>query len=140
MQEVLLALLLAGTMGMIGQGARAIVGLKTLSDTASSPNATNADVFNAARLLVSLMIGFIAGVGSAFLIGLDKVEAADAANTQVLFGLAGAGYVGVDAIEGFLAKYLPGKGDGERRWRGLEAYTCRVWITARMLLASPTPL
>ena len=108
MQQVLLDLLLAGLMGMLGQGARVIVGLKTMNDYAVTSGVDREDLFRAARLLVSLMIGFIAGLGAAFAIGLNKIGAVTETNFQVLFGLAAAGYVGVDAIEGFLAGYLPG--------------------------------
>ena len=108
MSEVLLAILLSGLMGMIGQGARAIVGLKTLSDASAAADATDQDVFNAARLVVSMMIGFIAGVAAGLPI-LSQVVQASPTNFEVLIGLAGAGYVGVDVIEGFLTKVLPGK-------------------------------
>src|SRR5215813_9570125 len=59
---VLVDILLAGLMGMLGQGVRAIIGLKTMVDDANAQGVSSADLFRAARLLVSLMIGFIAGI------------------------------------------------------------------------------
>jgi len=110
MDDVLKALLLAGLMGMVGQGARTIVGLKSIADQAAAQGLDQDDLFRAARLLVSLMIGFLSGVAAAFLLGIDKVAAVTAANNQVLLGLAAAGYAGTDAIEGFISRYLPGQG------------------------------
>jgi hypothetical protein len=109
MDDTLKALLLAGLMGMVGQGARAIVGLKSVADQAAAQGLDSADLFRAARLAVSLMIGFVAGVAAAFLLGIDKIVAVTAANSQVLLGLAAAGYAGTDAIEGFVSRYLPGQ-------------------------------
>jgi putative chitinase len=113
MDDALKALLLAGLMGMVGQGARAIVGLKSMTDQAAAQGLDQNDLFRAARLLVSLMIGFVSGVAAAFLLGIDKVVAVTAANNQVLLGLAAAGYAGTDAIEGFISRYLPGQGPGQ---------------------------
>jgi hypothetical protein len=56
--EVLSNLLLCGLMGLVGQGARAAVGLKS---NAANPPSQQSE-FSAAYLLFSLMIGFIAGV------------------------------------------------------------------------------
>jgi hypothetical protein len=106
---VLETLAVAGLMGMLGQGARAIVGLKSMIDQANREGVDSKDVFTAARLLVSLMIGFIAGLAAAFIIGLKQVSAATTSDFQVLLGLAAAGYAGTDAIEGFLQNYLTGK-------------------------------
>lgn len=103
--EVLQVLFLGGLLGLFGQGARAIVGLKTLSDYASSPNPTEADVFNAARLIISLIIGFIAGIAAALAFEIAGGDSAKI-NGQTLLGFAGAGYVGTDVIEAFIGKYF----------------------------------
>jgi hypothetical protein len=95
--DALVLLAVAGLMGMVGQGARTIVGLKQLSDL-SETAPSQADGFNAARLSVSLMIGFVAGIAGAVtsnkLFGVEKITA------DLLLYLAGIGYIGVDAIEG----------------------------------------
>jgi putative chitinase len=108
MISVLVALLVSGVMGMIGQGIRAIVGLKGVADSASDPNVPT-EIFSAARLLTSLMIGFIAGAAAGLALGLDKVAAVTTTDTKTLLGLCAAGYSGTDFIEGFMARYLPGQ-------------------------------
>jgi hypothetical protein len=72
-------------------------------------------------LVVSLIIGFIAGVGAALTIGIDKLLKIDAQNIQLLLGIAATGYVGADFIEAFargLSKVGPvkfaGFGQGEQ--------------------------
>lgn len=107
MAQVIGALLLAGIMGALGQGIRAIIGLKQLADqNASAPPGTE-DAFQAARLAVSLMIGFIAGALSGLAL-LDQLTHVSSTNYQILLGLIAAGYAGTDAIEGFMSTYLGG--------------------------------
>lgn len=102
-------LVLAGLMGMAGQGARTIVGLKKLHDTNSTLPPNQQDPLLASRLVVSLMIGFIAGVLAALAMSLEKLAGSGDIGPQALFGLAAAGYAGTDFIEGFMAKTpLPG--------------------------------
>ena len=60
MRDVLVALLLSGLMGLLGQGVRAAVGLKSAA-TLSAGAPTQQSQFNAAYFGLSLMIGFIAG-------------------------------------------------------------------------------
>jgi hypothetical protein len=89
--------------------------MKKLSDSAESANASAADMFTASRMVVSLIIGFIAGVAAALAIGIDKLLKFDAQNVQLLLGIAAAGYVGTDFIEAFaggLAKVPPPKFTG----------------------------
>lgn len=95
--QTLILLLVSGIMGMVGQGARTIVGLKKLSDN-SQTSAGEADAFSASRLAVSLMIGFVAGVVGGM---TPKVFNAPTITSDVLFYLASVGYMGVDVIEGF---------------------------------------
>jgi hypothetical protein len=59
--DVILALLLCGILGVLGQGVRAIVGLKNAGSLNSTTPGEQA-VFSLAYLALSLMIGFIAGV------------------------------------------------------------------------------
>jgi hypothetical protein len=98
---VLGLLVLGGLMGMVGQGVRAIAGLKKMNDDAQSSGASSADLFVASRLIVSLLIGFIAGIIAALSLGLDKLMQIDANNFQLLLGIAAAGYSGTDLIESF---------------------------------------
>lgn len=101
---LLSALMLAGLMGMVGQGARTVVGLKKLHDFNATQPPDQATTFLASRLVISLIIGFIAGVLAALAIGLDKLTSAAGATVEILLGLAAAGYAGADFIEGFMSK------------------------------------
>ena len=71
--SVLTALLLAGLLGMLGQGVRALAGLKKMNDDAGKQDASSADLFIASRLIVSLLIGFLAGIAAALTLGIDKL-------------------------------------------------------------------
>ena len=96
-KDILTVLLLSGLMGMVGQGARTVVGLKKLSDwTSTTPG--QSDVFDASRVFVGLMIGFVAGVAAGLSMGIKTDTAMD---TSVLMGLSASGYLGCDVIEGF---------------------------------------
>lgn len=105
--SVLSALLLAGLMGMIGQGARVAIGLKKFAEEVKAAPPGEGDAFSAARLLVSLMIGFIAGVLAGLALGLDALVAIDASSIKLLLGLAAAGYGGTDFIEGLFSQLVP---------------------------------
>jgi hypothetical protein len=96
---------LGGMLGLFGQGSRAAVGLKTLSDFANASNPGPSDVFNAARLAISLGIGFLAGIAAALtyiMAGGDLTKL----TVDALLGFAAVGYIGTDAIESFLVKYF----------------------------------
>jgi len=102
--ELLSVLAVSGLLGMVGQGARAVAGLKKLNDFADSSSASSDDLFLASRLVVSMVIGFIAGVVAALALGIDKLLHFSSDNVQVLLGIAAAGYVGADFIEAFTRK------------------------------------
>jgi predicted chitinase len=104
--SVLSILLLCGLMGLLGQGARAAVGLKTMTASAAS-NPNQQTEFNAAYLLISLMIGFIAGVLAGLAVGLSHFKMIDLDNAKVLIGIAVAGYAGTDFIENTLSIFIP---------------------------------
>jgi predicted chitinase len=103
---VLSTLLMCGLMGLLGQGVRAAVGLKKASALGSgTPNQQSE--FNAAYLLISLMIGFIAGVLAGLAIGLTNLVKIDLNDMKVLLGIAAAGYAGADFIENTFSIILP---------------------------------
>jgi hypothetical protein len=86
-------------LGAAGQGARAIVGLKKTSDEAKAKNTSFATLFDPGQLLVSLLIGAIAGVFAALAMW-DKMGNPE--SRQTLLALVAAGYAGADFIEGFM--------------------------------------
>lgn len=105
--DALAAIMLAGTMGLVGQGARAAVGFKKLNDSAQSSDLDWQDLFVASRLIVSLIIGFIAGVAAALALDLNTLIDMKAQDSKLLLGLAAAGYAGTDIIEAFVARLNP---------------------------------
>jgi hypothetical protein len=62
---------------------------------------------SAARLLTSLMIGFLAGLAATLALGIDKLLFIDPSKLDILLGIAAAGYVGTDFIEGFMSRFAP---------------------------------
>jgi len=99
LMPVLQAVLLGGLMGMVGQGIRAVAGLKKLSDDAQTKGVSSQDLFVTSRLVFSLLVGFIAGIIAAISIGLNKLIDIDPSNLSTLLGIAAAGYAGTDFIE-----------------------------------------
>jgi putative chitinase len=102
--DTILTLLLAGLMGIVGQGVRAVVGLKKLHDENLAKDPSETDSFIASRLLISLFIGFVAGVVGAFGVGLAAFREPTGFSIELLIGLAAAGYAGADIIEAFMAR------------------------------------
>jgi hypothetical protein len=99
--QVLGALTLGGLLGMVGQGVRAVAGMKKLNDEAYSAGLSSADLFSGARLAVSLLIGFVTGVIATLSLGLCKLTEFDVNDVNLLLGISAAGYVGSDFIEAF---------------------------------------
>src|SRR4051812_40071101 len=102
--QTLTALLVCGVMGLLGQGVRAVVGLKN-AGTLKSVAPNQASEFDASYLLLSLMIGFIAGILAGLATGLNDFTAA--VTLQRLLGVAAAGYVGADFVENSMSLVLP---------------------------------
>ena len=76
------------------------------------------------RFVVSLIIGFIAGMIGALTMGLDKIIAVQATNgTELLLGLAAVGYAGADAIEAFAMRVTaqPSSGGGAPQLQSSDA-------------------
>lgn len=106
--SVLALLLLYGLMGLVGQAARAAVGLKTMTNSAATMPSQQTE-FNAAYLLISLMIGFVAGVVAGFAMSFPAVIVDGAIQVKILLGVAAAGYAGTDFIENSLSIFIPNK-------------------------------
>jgi len=102
---VLIILMIGGLMGGLGQGARSVAGLKSMTDEAKSLNVDPSDLFQAARLIVSLIIGLLVGIGAAAVF-LSTAGAKPELTWNTLIGFAASGYLGADFIEAFISKYL----------------------------------
>jgi hypothetical protein len=104
----LFVILLGGILGMVGQGIRVIAGLPKLNSAVNAlPDTTDVkfgDVFDMKQLIVSLIIGFLAGLLAAVSLGL---KAEDNIDPKVILGLIAAGYTGADFIEGIVKTFLP---------------------------------
>jgi hypothetical protein len=98
-------LIVGGLMGLLGQGARAVVGLKGMSDDAKALNLSPNDLFEAARLFTSLMIGFLVGLAAALV--YIKTNGTTEPDFQTMLGFVATGYAGTDFLEGFISQYLP---------------------------------
>src|ERR1700749_4925087 len=104
---VLLALLLCGLLGVLGQGVLAIFGLKNAGAINWTTPSEQAE-FNLAYLALSLMIGFIAGVIAGIALNLENIITVDPSNWKLMLGIAGSGYVGADFIENTMSVVIPG--------------------------------
>jgi hypothetical protein len=108
LNDWLVLIVLGGLAGAGGQVARVVVGLKKMNDEASARNLDRGDLIDVPRLVVSLIIGFVAGMFAAIV--AHPVPAAGKAlalDAQSFLGFAAAGYTGTDFIEGIMSKFLP---------------------------------
>src|SRR5271155_968828 len=105
--SILLALLLCGLLGVLGQGVRAIVGLKNAGSLNTTAPTEQAE-FSLAYLVLSLMIGFIAGVIAGIALNLENIITVDPSNWKLLLGIAGSGYIGAAFIENTMSLVIPG--------------------------------
>jgi hypothetical protein len=100
--DLLVLIILGAILGMVGQGLRIVVGLKKMRDFADTNNVSTNDLYQASRVIMSLLIacaiGAIAGVTAA----VTKMDAT--IDKSVLFAFITAGYAGTDFIEGFIRK------------------------------------
>jgi len=93
-------------MGMIGQGIRAVIGLKSAS-TLAAQSGSQQSAFDSAYFALSLMIGGVAGIIAGFGIGLASLLATLQTDQKVLLALAASGYAGADFIENAMTNFLP---------------------------------
>ncbi len=94
-----------GLFGALGQGLRVLVGLKKLNDAALREGKPFGQLFSASTLMVSLLIGAVAGVLGTLTVNVN-LQAITRENVVLLIGI---GYAGADFIEGFVRKELPGR-------------------------------
>jgi len=131
--SILLALLLCGLLGVLGQGVRAIVGLKNAGSLNSTTPAEQAE-FSLAYLVLSLMIGFIAGILAGIALNLENIITVDPGNWKLLLGIAGSGYIGADFIENTMSVVIPGTRSAKTR-----APPSPVSLSPRPAIVPPAP-
>jgi len=107
--EIIKHLVLGGLIGATGQGLRVVIGIKKLNDEAKKEEKKTSDLIVTSRLLISLLIGFCAGILTMLSITTFTNEMwKDVTTTRnTILSLFAAGYAGTDAIEGLINKYLP---------------------------------
>lgn len=96
---------LGAVIGAAGQAARMIIGLKKLSDAAAHSGKSTAEYINASRLMISLVIGAVAGIIGTLTMDIDLTKNISANTLGTLIAI---GYAGTDFIEGFMHKAQPG--------------------------------
>jgi predicted chitinase len=104
--QALSAILTCGILGAIGQGIRAVIGLKK-AGSLNSTTPTAQSTFNSSYFLVSMMIGFIAGILAGIGLGLKNFTSIDLDNIKPLLGVISCGYAGADFIENSLSLVIP---------------------------------
>jgi hypothetical protein len=97
----ILYIVLGVILGAVGQGARAVIGIKKAADEAAANEKKIDEWFDWKRFLFSIVIGAIAGCLAAILLLETPV------NQELMLGLVAAGYAGTDFIEGLISKYTP---------------------------------
>lgn len=105
--ELLMQILLGGLLGMLGQGIRIAVGLKKTNERAGAEGKAFRDVFDGRLMLVSLLLGFVAGALAIILLSEEVAPPDGSGHRDFLLGIVAAGYMGTDFIEGFIKKYIP---------------------------------
>lgn len=108
--NLVMLVLLGGLLGCVGQGLRVIVGLKKINEQAGEQTKAFRDIFDGRVLLISLLIGFVAGALAIIALDATTDTAARRAGETLrgyLMPVMAAGYAGTDFIEGFVKKYLP---------------------------------
>lgn len=103
---------LGAILGAVGQAARGVVGWKKIFDEAQSMQTTATAIFSSSRLVISLIVGAVAGVLSAVLLVDDPGKFVSGQTPsqfkQFLLTLVATGYAGTDFIEGFVRnRYSP---------------------------------
>lgn len=102
--DVIYFIITGGLLGAIGQVIRMLVGLKKLRDDQTKPQALEGapvEQFSTNRLVLSLVIGFVAGAVAL----LVKHPSGDY-TTEFIFTVIATGYSGTDFIEGVFNTYL----------------------------------
>ena len=78
-----------------------IIGIKKNYEKAASAGKKTRDWFDPARLLISLLIGFVTGILAVIYLWDAEI------NRLFLLSIMAAGYSGTDFIEGIIKKYMP---------------------------------
>jgi putative chitinase len=106
--EWLTVISLGALMGVVGQSARVIVGLKKVKDQSSATGQPFRDLLEPSNLILSLLIGGVAGALAAIM----TIRTPGTISSQAILALAAAGYSGSDFIEGVISRFEPTSNNG----------------------------
>ncbi|HZM28517.1 MAG TPA: hypothetical protein VFB89_14310 [Gemmatimonadales bacterium] len=101
--QTLTFIVLGAVLGAAGQGARAVVGIKKEIVAARSEGRKVGEWFDGRELVISFVLGAVAGVLAAIWQYAPDVQI----TRSLLLGFAGAGYAGADFISGLMDKWIP---------------------------------
>ena len=100
--DLLVLIVLGAILGMVGQGLRVVVGLKKMRDLADASSASTNDLYQASRVIMSLLIACAIGAIAGVIAAVTKMDTH--IDKSVLIAFITAGYAGTDFIEGFIRK------------------------------------
>lgn len=100
-------MLTGGLLGVVGQLIRFLVGYKKLNDEALKEGKSVSDLFQTRRFVISLIIGFVAGIIGIVSLSEFKESIFSEKVKETTLTLIGIGYAGTDFIEGFIRKSIP---------------------------------
>lgn len=101
--ELLIGMLIAIILGSFRQSARVVIGLKKESDRAG--NSGGPLTIDTKRLMISLLIGAMAGLAAFMSIWFSGSGGFDIHDGTKVFSMVTAGYAGTDFIEAFMKKH-----------------------------------
>lgn len=105
MNDLLVQIVLGGLLGLVGQGIRALIGLKKLQEEAAATGQSAEQLFVGSKLLISLFTGFVAGAVASLLVDKfsDQMSKPEDQKRLIALLIAG-GYAGTDFLEGALSR------------------------------------
>lgn len=107
--QILAIIFLGAILGVTGQLIRMALGLKKLSDTSDSKEHFDAQ-FDTKKLVFSVVYAIVIGVVCGILMVVQNFDTEVWTKSSIL-AIIGAGYAGVDFIEGFVSRDLPAAKD-----------------------------
>ncbi|MDX8355320.1 hypothetical protein [Cognatiyoonia sp. IB215182] len=95
--------LMGGIFGLLGQLIRTAMGMRKLSRSSGGLKTAMADQFSQSQLLISLMLGILAGIVATFTVpGLEGFAENPVVSPTVILTIMSAGYAGGDFLEGIV--------------------------------------
>lgn len=95
--------LMGGIFGLLGQLVRTAMGMRKLTRSSGGLKKAMADEFSQSQLLISLLLGALAGIMATFTVpGLEGFADNPVVSPTVILAIVSAGYAGGDFLEGIV--------------------------------------